>query len=268
MTTKPSRVFGVVLFIVALGNPTVAKDKEQQAFAKADQRSWELVFSDPGTGGWQDKWFLDGEVGQVSTSEEGMTLTAGPEFKNDAHHMVLWTKDSFEGDLKIEYDYMRLDNENRCVTILYIQATGSGKGHYHKDISKWNDLRKVPSMRTYYGNMHLYHVSYAAFGNDGKATKSYIRGRRYMPKPGKLKGTELKPDYYSETLFAPRVKHHICVIKKDRDLYIRIENPEEIFYGHLSNDELPLVTEGRIGLRHMFTRSARYRNFRISSPSP
>ena len=38
-----------------------------------------------------------------------MTLTAGPEFRNDAHHMVLWTKDSFEGDLRIEYASTRLD---------------------------------------------------------------------------------------------------------------------------------------------------------------
>jgi hypothetical protein len=29
---------------------------------------------------------------------------------------------------------------------------------------------------------------------------------------------------------------------------------------------LPVISEGRIGLRHMFTRSARYANFRVSVP--
>ena len=33
------------------------------------------------------------------------------------------------------------------------------------------------------------------------------------------------------------------------------------------NPDLPVITEGRIGLRHMFTRSARYANFRVSRPA-
>lgn len=65
---------------------------------------------------------------------DGMKLTAGPQFKNDAHHMELWTKRSFEGDLKIEFDYTQLGFETQCVNILYLQATGSGKGPYTKDI--------------------------------------------------------------------------------------------------------------------------------------
>jgi hypothetical protein len=152
--------------------PTVTKQitnaKERKAFGQVEAANeWKQVFNDPCTGDWKKQWFLDGEVGKVTTGPDGMTLTAGPEFKNDAHHMVLWTKQSFEGDLKIEYDYTRLDNENRCVTILYIQATGSGKGAFAKDITKWNELRKVPAMRTYFNHMNTYHISYAAFGNTG-----------------------------------------------------------------------------------------------------
>jgi hypothetical protein len=37
-----------------------------------------------------------------------------------------------------------------------------------------------------------------------------------------LKGTELKPDYYPEGLFAPGVPHKIPVIKKERNIYIKI----------------------------------------------
>jgi hypothetical protein len=238
-----------------------------KGFEKADKADWKMVFSDDCTDEWKKKWFLDGEIGTVKTGKEGMTLTAGPEFKNDAHHMVLWTKDSFKGDLKIEYDYTREDDENRCVNIIYIQATGSGKKGFEKDITKWNDKRKVPAMRTYFNNMNTYHISYAAFGNDGKATKSYIRGRRYMPNGKGLKSTELEPEYWSETLFAKGVKHHITIIKKDREIYMKVENPYETAYFFLENKKFPVITEGRIGLRHMFTRSATYKDFKVSVPN-
>ena len=260
----------VTALLMAVAAPPVWADRddavEKAAFQQADDRSWRQVFADEGTGDWKRKWFLDGEVGKVTNGPEGMTLTAGPEFRNDAHHMVLWTRESFEGDLKIEYDYTRLDEERRCVTILYIQATGSGRDSFARDIATWNELRKVPAMRTYYDHMNTYHVSYAAFGNTGKDRASYIRGRRYMPHRTGLKGTELEPDYRFDTLFANGVKHHITVIKRDRDLHLRIENPDEVRHCRLHNAKLPVITEGRIGLRHMFTRSARYRNFRVSTP--
>lgn len=239
--------------------------KDMAAFEQAAAKTWAEVFSDPGSGDWKQHWFLDGEIGTVKTSPDGMVLTGGPEFKNDAHHLVLWTRNSFEGDLKIEYDYTRLDEETRCVTILYIQATGSGKGPYHQDITQWNDLRKVPAMDTYFNHMHSYHLSYAAFPNTADTTP-YIRARRYMPEGKMIKGTELKPDYVSTGLFATGVPHKITVVKKARDLFIRIENADQTFHGHMTNPTLPIITEGRIGLRHMFTRSARYRNFRISVP--
>lgn len=260
-----------VILLLAMGVSQARADagedaRERTAFEQATTVNWQEVFSDAGTGDWREHWFLDGEVGAVTNSPEGMTLTAGPEFKNDAHHMVLWSRRSFVGDLKIEYDFTRLDEERRCVTILYIQASGSGKGRFDKDIATWSDLRKVPAMSTYYDNMHTYHLSYAAFENTGKEQMSYIRGRRYMPHRTGLKGTELTPDYHFETLFATGVKHHITVIKRDRDLHLRIENPDGVRYCHLHNGKLPVVTEGRIGLRHMCTRSARYLNFRISMP--
>lgn len=246
-----------------MSSPEQAK-ANKQAFEKASAGEWKDVFADAGTDDWKKQWFLDGEVGKVTTGPEGMTLTAGPEFRNDAHHMVLWTKQEFEGDLKIEYDYTRTDEAPNCVTILYIQATGSGKGPYAKDISNWSELRKVPSMKTYYNNMNTYHISYAVNpGTEG----SYIRGRRYKPNARGLRGTELKPDYYNPELFATGVKHHITVIKRDRDLYMRIENPDQVQYCHFINEKLPVITEGRIGLRHMFTRSARYANFRVSTPA-
>lgn len=89
------------------------KTCDQAAFKQASEGNWKNVFSDLCTGDWTKKWFLDGKVGSVKTGSNGMQLTAGPQFKNDSHHMVLWTKDSFKGDLKIEYEYTRLDSESR-----------------------------------------------------------------------------------------------------------------------------------------------------------
>jgi len=259
--TKITTLLMIALFCSIGVSKSLAASNEA-AFNNASTGQWETVISDSCTNDWTENWFLDGEVGKVTTDAEGMTLTAGPEFKNDAHHMVLWTKESFEGDVKIEYDYTRLDESKRCVNILYIQATGSGKGRCAKDITKWNQSRRVPSMRTYYNKMHTYHISYAT------SPDSYIRGRRYMPNARGLKGTELKPDYENiKGLFKTGVPHKITVIKKERDLYMKVENAEQTQYFHMSNPKLPIITEGRIGLRHMFTRSARYKNLRISTIS-
>jgi len=100
-------------------NPAADRAAFEKAAAGA---AWAEVFSDSCTEDWEAKWFLDGKVGTVTNSPEGMAPTAGPEFRNDAHHMVLWTKDSFAGDLKIEYDYTRLDEVPNCVTILVSSA--------------------------------------------------------------------------------------------------------------------------------------------------
>ena len=84
---------------------TKVDHENKKSYDKADKGKWKEVFSDEYTKDWKQKWFLDGEIGTVKTGKNGMTLTGGPEYKNDAHHMVLWTKESFKGDLKIEYDY-------------------------------------------------------------------------------------------------------------------------------------------------------------------
>ena len=255
----------LLLGLFLSGCATVDSDVSRQRFQTLSAGAWREVFHDPCTEDWKKRWFLDGEVGMVKTGSEGMVLSAGPEFKNDAHHMVLWTQESFEGDLKIEYEYTRLDSETRCVNILYIQATGSGEGSYVKDIAEWRELRRVPAMRTYFDHMNAYHISYAAFPNS-EDTTAYIRARRYLPHANGLKGSNLKPDYFPKGLFEPGVKHRITVIKKDRDLFMRIQNPTQDYLCHMTNPDLPAVREGRIGLRHMYTRSARYKNIRISVP--
>jgi hypothetical protein len=253
------------LFLVGCTTQT-GTAPDQTAFVTADSADWREVFSDPFTGDWTKLWTLDGEVATAVNTPDGIELTAGPEFMNDAHHMVLWSKEEFEGDLKIEYEFTRLDSETRGVNILYIQATGSGEGPYKTDIAEWTDLRSVPSMKLYFDCMNTYHISYAAFPNEDDATDDYIRARRYMPHQTGLKGSDLAPDYFHNGFFATGVPHQFTVIKKDRDVFMRISNAEKTRYFHWHNDKLPPITEGRIGLRLMFTRSSRIKNFRVSVP--
>jgi hypothetical protein len=238
--------------------PDAAADRV--AFEKLNNQEWKEVFFDSCTDDWKDKWFMDGEISHMQNTEKGMQLSAGPQLWNDSHHTVLWTNDEFTGDLKIEFDYTRLDFSERCVNIIYIQATGSGVGPYDTDITKWNDLRKTPAMSMYFDHMNTYHISFAAFPED------YIRARRYIPESTGLGDTDLAPDYFNYGLFAPGMLNHFSIIKRDDELVMKISNSENEYYFHWINENAPIIKTGRIGLRHMFTRSASYKNIRISQP--
>lgn len=79
-----------------------------------------------------------------------------------------------------------------------------------------------------------------------------------------LQGTAINPDYKPEEFFAPGIPHKFTVIKSKDHIYMKIINPDNTKLCHWHNTEFPSISEGRIGLRHMYTRAARYRNFRIS----
>jgi hypothetical protein len=230
-----------------------------------DSKSWNLAFQDDCTNDWTENWSLDGLIATVENTLEGMHFKAGPEYKNDAHHAVLWTKASFFGDIKIEYDYIKTDEEARCVNILYIQATGDGEGVHEADISKWKALREVPAMRTYFENMNTLHISYSAFGNQENSFH-YVRARRY-PKPDDqpFKVTQLDPSFDRQGFFKTGQKYHITVLKTKEHLFFKMEskNGVELFQWDISKIEP--ITEGRLGLRQMYTRSSIYKNFKVYS---
>lgn len=242
------------------------KRADWHAFQKLEQAPWKEVLVDTCTEDWRRHWSLDGLKATITHSEKGMDFRSGPTRKENASHAVLWTKQSFAGDIRLDYEYTRIDKATEAVTILYIQATGSGAEGYEKDISKWADKREVPTMSTYYRHMNLHHISYAAFGVGGEdPEEDYIRARRYMPERSKgLKETDMPPDYFRTGLFKPDIPHKITVIKQGNDLYLYIRNHEQEKLCHWKTDGYPPIHEGRIGLRHMWTRGARYRDFRIS----
>lgn len=241
---------------------------DQIAFEQAEKTHWQSVLTDPLTGDWHENWTLDGEVGTAAPTPDGIKLTAGTEFKNDAHHMVLWTKEQFKGDIKIDFEFTRLDSAPFGVNILYIEATGSGSGPYRKDIAEWADLRRIPAMKMYFDHMNTYHISFSANDNTNDLSDDYIRARRYMPEKNGLEGTGLLPDYSRTGLFEPGIPHQITVIKKGQDLFMKVGNKNKTSYFHWRNDKLPPIEEGRIGLRLMFTRASLFKNFHISVPAP
>jgi hypothetical protein len=221
--------------------------------------NWRLKFNDDCMGDWQSNWLLDGLRADIDNTKEGMVFSAGPVERDDACHAVLWTNQSFEGDVKIEYEYTRTDTRKSQVNILYIQATGVSP--QAEDIESWSDARIIPSMSNYFNKMNALHISYAAF-ND---TIEYIRARKYPRLPGQdfSTTTEIRPTYYNSGLFVPGETYRITVIKAKKDLFFKVTGEEDskLFAWSLKEDQM--VSQGRIGLRHMYTRSARYKNFKV-----
>ena len=248
--------------------PNGIEGDSRDRFAQLNAKDWQEAFFDAGSGDWQENWSLDGLKATVSNSAEGMNFQAGPVPRENASHAVLWTKQSFSGDVKIEYEYTRTDEANQYVNILYIQATGSAAAGVPEDIATWADQRTVPAMSVYWGNMDTYHISYSAYGSKPVTDDyDYIRARRYRPDIVQIKnGPILEPDRYARTgLFAPGIPHQITVIKKGNELFMLVRNPDKEYLCHWVNTDQPDITEGPIGLRHMWTRSASYRNFIVST---
>ncbi|SOE22987.1 protein of unknown function [Spirosomataceae bacterium TFI 002] len=226
-----------------------------------------LLFEDSGSKNWKDKWMLDGEKSEVINSRNGMELIAGPEHGNDSSHTVLWTKQIFEGNILIEYDYTRTDTTTRCVNILYFHATGKGDSEYPSDIALWNEKRNVPHMSTYFNNMKTYHISYAAFAaKEYSGDNDYIRLRRYNPTKEGLGGTDIAGDHFVTGLFKTGVTYRIKVLKYQNQIEMHIENKRNVS-DHLickwDVSAYPSYELGRIGLRHMYTRNAIYKNFKV-----
>jgi len=260
-----------VLAGCATHTKTVNMSPTEQAYTQAMQRNWTAAVTDPGTGDWQEHWFLDGLKARVITGDDGMTFHSGPVPDEDASHAVLWTKQAFEGDVKIEYDYTRLDQSGRGVCIIYLLATGSGVDPYAHDITEWSKLREVPGMGKYFRHMNLLHISYAAATYDRETLEptdnDYVRARRYLPeREHGLKGTNLEPDYHGTGLVRTGVPHRITVVKSGDWLFMEAKNAEQRHLFAWKTDVLPPVTEGRIGFRQMFTRSARDADITISTP--
>jgi len=257
-----------ISILLFLASYTFCNADEKQFEKISSDKRWKLAWEDNCTENWRDKWFLDGQRAKVTNSEKGMTFSAGSEMMNDTCHAVLWTKQTFEGDVKIEYDFTRNDEAVKCVNILYIQAVGKGNEPYAKDITEWNHLRIVPHMSTYFENMDALHISYTAFEMKNEDPNAdYIRVRRYPVKEGAnfTKTTEVEPAFFNTDLFKTGLRYHITYVKTNEDFFMKVEGDGHRKLYHWDISTYPQLQDGHIGLRHMFTRSSIYKNFKIYS---
>lgn len=235
-------------------------------FRQLDGETWQPAFHDAGDGDWRDAWRLDGKRATVTNSPGGMIFSAGPVAKDDGSHAVLWTQESFRGDLRIEFEFERLDTINRYVNILYIQATGTGDAPYGADIDDWAHLRHIPRMNTYFCHMNLIHISYAAFGNDNDDPDDYVRMRRYpVTETVSFDQMAVPPDYEKTGLFLPGETYQITVMKKGHDVAMEVAGAGARGVFAWNTSDFPLVEAGRIGIRHMYTRCSRYKDFTVKT---
>lgn len=225
---------------------------------------WTLVFADSGDDAWEEQWFLEGAKATVSNSETGMVFSAGPVPLEQASHAVLWSKRSFSGDIKIEYDYTRLDSMTNepAVNILYIQATGLGTEDWPTDVFLSTQKRDVPWMKLYFLHMNALHISYSC---TGPKQSHYVSARRY-PAP-ELKafqaGTQIHPVYENIDLFKPGETYHITAVKKGSRLTFTAERNGRVHTFEWDLSAFPPVTHGRIGFRHMWARSSCYKDIKV-----
>lgn len=242
--------------------------KLKKKFDTIRKMDWNTVFIDTCTQNWHENWFIDGLRADVKNTDDGMILDAGAVAHDHACHAVLWTKQEFAGDLKIEFSFTRLDTMTRWVNILYIQAMGIGESPYNNDITQWNNLRTIPYMRTYFEKMKLLHVSYAAFDNSSDDPEDYIRARLYPVRPGCDFETEtmLDGELTHTGMFEPGIVYHCTAFKTGTELLFEVslsDGSGAIRCGW----ELPkqgVPEKGRIGLRQMWTRCSMYKDFKVS----
>ena len=240
-----------------------------EEFERERKTLWNPVMTEGGTDNWRRNWFVDGETAQLTNTPQGWEIRAA-EAPGNVNHVVVWTKQVFKGDLRLEYDYARLDDKMQRVNIVYLQASGLGVPPWSVDIAEWRELRREPAMSCYFDLMNTLHVSYAAFDNTNTdSTNDYIRARRYIPHgPGgnSLKGTEIEPDDYGRTgLFVPSITYHLTFIKTGKRLFFHVSGKETDRLFAWKLDAVPPLVPGRIGFRHMYGRAARYANIVVST---
>ncbi len=233
------------------------------------QTKSKILFEDNMMNNWQNNWFLDGQKAPLEHRENGLYFSGGTITKSDdpenyhAHHAVLWTKQVFEGDIRITYGMTRVDSSDYGNTLLYIQAQGNGKEPFVKDISKWNKLREIPAMSLYFENMDLISLSF----RENLRCKRYpwkdSRGEWY-PKRGLI---EPMVDYEG---IIPGKKYSVEVEKRSSSVTLRLYDGEtkELLTDFTWDttripEELDIIKLGRIGLRHMSTKQFIYKNFKV-----
>jgi hypothetical protein len=249
----------------------MAKAKNVLQSAPTNDPTTTVLFEDSMTGDWQKDWFLDGKKATIENRKEGLYFAGGTVTKEDdpveynAHHAVLWTQQVFEGNLRITYQTQPLDDPAYGNILLYIHSQGIGTPPYVEDIHEWRNLREVPDMSLYFTHMNLLSLSF----------RDELRCRRYPWRNEKLEW------YPNRGLVEPMVNcppmmpgktYEVLVESIGDSLRLRIvdqENDKPLADHTWDTSQIDAAIQprrlqkGRIGIRHMSTKQAIYRNFKV-----
>ncbi|MCK5276965.1 MAG: hypothetical protein KAK04_00480, partial [Cyclobacteriaceae bacterium] len=76
--------------------------------------------------------------------------------------------------------------------------------------------------------------------------------------------TRVGESYENSELFIPGTKYHITIVKRGDKLFMKVEGDGKSKLFNWDYSGHTQITEGRIGLRHMWTRCSKYANFSVS----
>jgi len=230
-----------------------------------------VLFEDSMAENWQEKWFLDGERAILEHRKEGLAfITEYTVDKRvdragfDAQHAVLWTRQEFEGDIRISYTYTRLPGCS-WQKLIYVQAQGIGEDDYVEDIHAWRDQREVAVMSMYFKYMDLI----------GLSIRNQIRCKRYpwMDYEGNDLVDEFNPRGVNKGL-PDGQPLDVVVEKREKSIMLQITDTVtgELIVDHtwdLTDEQVnehrdPVyITKGRIGLRQMGGHKMLLRGFKV-----
>jgi len=133
-------------------------------------------------------------------------------------------------------------------------------------ISVWGEKRSVPLMKTYFQNMNLLHISYAAFGNKNDDDDNYLRVRRYpVTEDRTFNEIEVEPTIEKTGLFQAGILHKMCFVKTKDKLALRIKTEEAELYHIWDTSKVAPPDSGPLGIRHMWTKCSLYKDIKIYS---
>lgn len=113
--------------------------------------------------------------------------------------------------------------------------------------------------------MNPLHISYAAFPMVNEDPENdYLRVRKYpIDEDVSFHDIEVEPTFFKIGLFKSHIPYKITVIKTDARLFMRVEGDGKRQLYRWDVSDKAKLEEGRIGLRQMYTRAARYNDFKV-----
>lgn len=258
------------LFLISCTGGPENPDAAKPAAPEAKEKPSKVLFEDDMMGDWREQWFLEGKKATLEHRDEGLYFSGGTVTKAmdreeyHAHHAVLWTKQVFEGDIRITYEMTRVDTSDYGNTLLYIQAQGLGNDEYPEDISRSSPSRDISAMDKYFSYMNLISLS---FRENLRCKRYPLRDENGEPYPQGV--IEPIVDYIG---MIPGKRYRVDVEKRAESMRLQLSDAEsgekytdQTWDLTLIDDRIEpkTVTKGRIGLRHMSTKQFIYKDFKV-----